>query len=195
MEEMAQKRIEVRREYSGLQYEGLRGVNAVAATVDQALSRLREVEMRSREYRAGRGPGRGQGQGGKERGVGKGKSQEARKLLFNEGVLVHRTEPEVKTHTSYLVFAVLPAEWSERDEAGAREKWARRQSGEAEMGKGKATKSLRQVKREAKLKARVEREANEKEGVMEAAIMEPEGAPFEGGGAVGEEDDSMNIES
>ncbi|ERF73149.1 hypothetical protein EPUS_02990 [Endocarpon pusillum Z07020] len=125
--------------------------------------------------------------------------QEARKLLFRDGVLVHRSEPEIKTHTSYLVFAVLPVEWSEREEEEAREKWAAgRRDGEAEvgMGKGKATKSLRQAKREARLKARAEGETKEKEGVMQAAIAEPEEVPAEGGGgAVGEEDDSMNIES
>jgi tRNA (adenine57-N1/adenine58-N1)-methyltransferase len=36
--------------------------------------------------------------------------------LFKEGRLVHRTEPEIRTHTSYLVFAVLPREWTEEDE-------------------------------------------------------------------------------
>ena len=36
--------------------------------------------------------------------------------IYKEGNLVSRTEPEVKTHTSYLVFAVLPRDWSEADE-------------------------------------------------------------------------------
>jgi tRNA (adenine57-N1/adenine58-N1)-methyltransferase len=36
-----------------------------------------------------------------------------------EGRLITRGEPEIKTHTSYLVFAVLPMEWSEEDEAKA----------------------------------------------------------------------------
>ena len=43
--------------------------------------------------------------------------------LFKEGRLVHRTEPELKTHTSYLVFAVLPREWTAEDEEKARRKW------------------------------------------------------------------------
>lgn len=43
--------------------------------------------------------------------------------LFKEGRLVCRTEPEIKTHTSYLVFAVLPVEWTAEDEANARTKW------------------------------------------------------------------------
>jgi tRNA (adenine57-N1/adenine58-N1)-methyltransferase len=36
---------------------------------------------------------------------------------------VHRTEPEVKTHTSYLTFAVLPTAWSEEDENEAARLW------------------------------------------------------------------------
>ncbi|EMD92168.1 hypothetical protein COCC4DRAFT_20781 [Bipolaris maydis ATCC 48331] len=43
--------------------------------------------------------------------------------LYKEGRLIHRTEPELKTHTSYLVFAVLPREWSKADEEKARRKW------------------------------------------------------------------------
>ncbi|PZC90895.1 GCD14, tRNA(1-methyladenosine) methyltransferase methyltransferase [Pyrenophora tritici-repentis] len=45
------------------------------------------------------------------------------RTLFKEGKLVHRTEAELKTHTSYLVFAVLPREWSKEDEENARRKW------------------------------------------------------------------------
>ncbi|EWC47505.1 hypothetical protein DRE_00473 [Drechslerella stenobrocha 248] len=40
--------------------------------------------------------------------------------LLNQGRVVVRTEPELKTHTSYLVFAVLPLAWTEADEANAR---------------------------------------------------------------------------
>ncbi|EFQ91132.1 hypothetical protein CFE70_006335 [Pyrenophora teres f. teres 0-1] len=45
------------------------------------------------------------------------------RTLFKEGKLVHRTEAELKTHTSYLVFAILPREWSREDEEKARRKW------------------------------------------------------------------------
>ena len=36
--------------------------------------------------------------------------------LFKEGRLHHRTAPEIKTHTSYLVFATLPQDWDAHDE-------------------------------------------------------------------------------
>jgi len=50
-------------------------------------------------------------------------AEEANRKVFKEGRLVHRTEPEIKTHTSYLVFAVLPREWTAEDEAACRAKW------------------------------------------------------------------------
>ncbi|KAL6704529.1 tRNA (adenine-N(1)-)-methyltransferase catalytic subunit trm61 [Coniothyrium glycines] len=46
------------------------------------------------------------------------------RALYKQGRLVHRTEPELKTHTSYLVFAVLPREWSKEDEEKARRKYS-----------------------------------------------------------------------
>jgi tRNA (adenine57-N1/adenine58-N1)-methyltransferase len=65
---------------------------------------------------------------------------------------VHRTEPEVKTHTSYLVFAVLPQEWTAEDEAKAREKWEvliRTEEDKAD-GEGEMAMSKRQMKRAAR---------------------------------------------
>jgi tRNA (adenine57-N1/adenine58-N1)-methyltransferase len=50
------------------------------------------------------------------------KDSESR-ALFREGRLVCRTEPEIKTHTSYLVFAMLPVEWTAEDEEKATRKW------------------------------------------------------------------------
>ena len=38
----------------------------------------------------------------------KAKKDAETRALYKEGRPVHRTEPELKTHTSYLVFAVLP---------------------------------------------------------------------------------------
>ncbi|KAK3115535.1 tRNA (adenine-N(1)-)-methyltransferase catalytic subunit trm61 [Teratosphaeriaceae sp. CCFEE 6253] len=170
MVEVANRRIDVRREQVGLRNEGLRGVNASPATVEEAVGRLREVEGGMAGFHANvRGAGKEQGKTvqyskedwpvpGEKAGAGgndgaaaangnpakggingkakpaKGQSKadrlakikeeaESRKL-YREGNLVHRTEPEVKTHTSYLVFAVLPREWSEEDERLCAEEWA-----------------------------------------------------------------------
>lgn len=43
--------------------------------------------------------------------------------LFMQGNVVTRPETEVKAHTSYLVFAILPREWTDEDEAAAASKW------------------------------------------------------------------------
>jgi tRNA (adenine57-N1/adenine58-N1)-methyltransferase catalytic subunit len=152
MVEMQQKRIEVRREYTGLKYEGLRGVNVVAADIDEALTRLKETEQRARDFHTGQRQAR-QSSPSKKRNksLAPGKTQEAQKTLFKDGRLVHRSEPELKTHTSYLVFAVLPMEWTEEDERRARAKWTGTVHVDKQQGKG--SKSHRQLKREARQKA------------------------------------------
>jgi tRNA (adenine57-N1/adenine58-N1)-methyltransferase catalytic subunit len=143
--EMQQKRIDVRREYTGLEYEGMRGVNAIAANVEEALTRLKEVEQRARDFRSG--PVQ-PSQPKKGKSMEPGKPQEAQKTLFKDGRLVHRSEPELKTHTSYLVFAVLPMDWTGEDEARARAKWSVSVDHPVQN-----LKSHRQSKREAKQKA------------------------------------------
>lgn len=128
-------RIDVRRERVGLKEEGLRGVNATAANVEESLERLREVENKLLVFNNDRFAVRNtnarvsdrsdlkqekRSQTKQERLEQIKREAEARKL-YKEGRLVHRTEPEVKTHTSYLVFAVLPKAWSEDDERRVQE--------------------------------------------------------------------------
>lgn len=123
MVEVQNRRLDVRRERVGLKEEGLRGVNANPATVEESLSRLREVDAKLNEFHAGKaGTSSGRVQSKAERLAEIRKEVEHRKL-FKEGRLVHRTEPEVKTHTSYLTFAVLPKLWKEEDESKAAEEW------------------------------------------------------------------------
>ncbi|KAJ4377239.1 tRNA (adenine-N(1)-)-methyltransferase catalytic subunit trm61 [Neocucurbitaria cava] len=131
MVEIAAKRLEVRRERVGLQEEGVRGGNASAATVQEAVQRLRDVEG-ERLGRKGEGKGKKEKEKLTKEGLPPSKHDRLEKTkrdlenrtLFKEGRLVHRTEPELKTHTSYLVFAVLPREWSKEDEEKASKKWA-----------------------------------------------------------------------
>ncbi|OCL02238.1 tRNA methyltransferase complex GCD14 subunit, partial [Glonium stellatum] len=164
MVEILHRRLDVRRERVGLQEEGLRGANASAATVQEAVQRLREVEGRFKAFHELQKEDASSVQGnGKEaaeeavegaevakknnkgKGKGKGKSNvkaeadtaylsrqqrlenlkaaASERDLFKEGRLLHRTEPELKTHTSYLVFAVLPRVWAKEDEENCRRKW------------------------------------------------------------------------
>jgi tRNA (adenine57-N1/adenine58-N1)-methyltransferase len=120
MVEVQNRRLDVRRERIGLKEEGLRGVNSSAATVEESLCRLREVDAKLNEFHAGDGKGRVQSKAERLAEIKKGLAD---RKLYKEGRLVHRTEPEVKTHTSYLTFAVLPKAWSEQDEAKAAEEW------------------------------------------------------------------------
>ena len=141
MVEIQHKRIDVRREYTGLEFEGMRGINAVAATVDEALGKLKDVEEKSRDFH---GESTSKSQKNKHN-VSHQKQQDAAKLRWDQGRLVHRSEPELKTHTSYLVFAVLPREWTEQDE-----KQASMQAGQQQRVPPHLPKSQKQLKREAK---------------------------------------------
>jgi tRNA (adenine57-N1/adenine58-N1)-methyltransferase len=139
MVEIQHKRLDVRRERVGLQEEGLRGVNAVPASVEEALGRLRQLEDSQAEFHKKQKSSVQDDQHNdkhKKKGNAEGtmSAKQARaennrrelgtRKIWNEGMLVHRTEPELKTHTSYLVFAVLPMEWTEKDEEIAARQWS-----------------------------------------------------------------------
>ena len=124
MSEIQNRRIDVRRERVGLKEEGLRGVNASAASVEEAISRLREVETKLSDFHASGKDGKeGKRVMSKQERLEKIKRDQEGRKLYKEGNLVHRTEPEVKTHTSYLVFATLPRAWSEEDESRCAGRW------------------------------------------------------------------------
>lgn len=123
MVEVSQKRLEVRRERIGIDNGAQRGLQTTPASVDEALQRLFEVEGNFKTFHeTGEKP---EGRKNKDNPNNRDKIIESlvERKVYKEGKLVHRTEPEVKTHTSYLVFAVLPQEWSEEDEARARQEW------------------------------------------------------------------------
>ena len=77
---------------------------------------------------------------------------------YSQGRLIHRSEPELKTHTSYLVFAILPRDWTEEDEKKCRQQWP---SQKLDAPEPKGGKSRRQAKREAKEKCLEEIKAGE----------------------------------
>ena len=156
MVEIAAHRVEVRRERVGLAEEGLRGVNDSPASVDEAVGRLREVEGRSKMFRnegnevEEQAATPGQVQPSKQQRLENIRNALAARKLYKEGRLIHKAEPELKAHTSYLVFAVLPREWSEEDERLAQEKWPAKVEVKEEKN---GPVSKRQRKKEAKAKA------------------------------------------
>lgn len=134
MVEVNHHRIDVRREQVGYINEGLRGANASAANVEECIARLKEVEQKLGIFHASKngvdlavaepnGGAAGKKLQGKRERLEKLRKQVEERKPYKEGNLVHRTEPEVKTHTSYLVFAVLPRDWSAADEERATERW------------------------------------------------------------------------
>jgi tRNA (adenine57-N1/adenine58-N1)-methyltransferase catalytic subunit len=127
MVEVAHRRIQVYRERIGLDFQDDRGVNLVPKDVNEALTRLREIEDKNRRNREaliastnGTGGKRKKGDGDAGR---KQASAQGTPKPWMQGRLETRFEPEIKTHTSYLVFAILPREWSAEDEAAAAAKW------------------------------------------------------------------------
>ncbi|MCJ1413219.1 tRNA (adenine-N(1)-)-methyltransferase catalytic subunit trm61 [Ptychographa xylographoides] len=181
--EIASKRLEIRRERIGLAEEGQRGVNASPASVEEAVGRLREIEERARNFHVTEGEETEigiadislEGQGkmayvSKQQRLAAIQAVQGSRKLYKEGRLIHRTEPELKTHTSYLTFAILPREWTAEDEVRAQEKWgsAEAVSGMQAMGMGRAM-SRRQMK-----KAKKAAEGGNKGTLEEMVKMEEE---------------------
>ena len=156
--EIAAKRIEVRRERVGLQEEGLRGVNASPASVEEAVTRLRELEGRTRSFHEDTLPDALESPGPNKAGWSISKQQrlenirdaQADRKIYKEGNLVHKAEPELKTHTSYLVFAILPQEWTAEDEHKTQQRWPPKVE---LVAKDKKPLSRRQMKKVAKVEA------------------------------------------
>ncbi|KAI0525494.1 tRNA methyltransferase complex GCD14 subunit [Xylaria bambusicola] len=136
MVEVAQRRINVLREKVGLNMPLERGTNQSPRNVVEAVTRLKQIDSRFKEHHKSR----------QDTDVNMedidaetshedqtGAADDAAKDLdsgdssiskpWMAGRLTHRTEAEIKTHTSYLVFALLPQKWSEEQEAAAFEKW------------------------------------------------------------------------
>ncbi|CAK4034580.1 tRNA (adenine(58)-N(1))-methyltransferase catalytic subunit trm61 [Lecanosticta acicola] len=133
MFEVQHRRIDVRRERVGLKEEGLRGVSATAASVSEAIGRLREVENKLSAFHNLNRPvtnandredvAQEKKSETKSERLQRIKREADERKLYKEGNLVTRTEAEVKTHTSYLVFAVLPRKWTEDDEAALEQEY------------------------------------------------------------------------
>ncbi|PKY06311.1 tRNA methyltransferase complex GCD14 subunit [Aspergillus campestris IBT 28561] len=161
MVEVNHRRIEVKREKYGLEFEGARGAVVFPRTVDEAVDKTRTIEERTRRFREvmkerdARGDQLPLGGLMRERegedalkGEAQGEEGEENVPGYKQGRLIHRTEPDLKTHTSWLVFAVLPRDWTEEDEKRCCEKWPAQRVIEEVKPKGK--KQLKREERERK---------------------------------------------
>lgn len=146
MVEIAHRRINVYREKIGLDVVSDRGAQQAPGNVAEALAKLKEIEVKTAEHNAKMFAGHSKGkktdedddmddyapppektpaEGGarQPKGAEEGSTKEPAVKPFLQGRLVTRPEAETKAHTSYLVFAVLPREWTEEDEAAAAARW------------------------------------------------------------------------
>jgi tRNA (adenine57-N1/adenine58-N1)-methyltransferase len=166
MVELSQKRFEIRRERIGIDNGAQKGLQSVPASVEESVARLKEVEGTFKAFHeSGDKPETGKKDKGNPNNRDRIIESLVEKKVYKEGRLVHRTEPEVKTHTSYLVFAVLPQEWTAEDEAKAREKWEVliRNEDEKAGGEGEVVMSKRQMKKAAR-QAQKEKAAESRPG-------------------------------
>lgn len=171
MVEISHRRIEVRREQFA--DEGARGRWAISGpkNVEDAVSKLRNIELKSQAFHSTKNqtdvdetPSNSkehdQMHDGNDEEAETNVSAQAEEEPssippYKQGTLIHRSEPDLKTHTSYLVFAILPVSWSEADEQRCREKWPLLEK--PETTSGAQPKSKKQMKREAR-EARMQNE-------------------------------------
>ena len=133
MVEIQHRRLYALKERVGVNLPTERGYNQNPADVGEALAKLREIKRKTAIFN--------KNQEAKRNGTGATESMDIDESeprdntkngangtdeddkIFMQGRTIHRPEGEFKTHTSYLVFAILPPEWSEEDEEAAAAKW------------------------------------------------------------------------
>ncbi|CAG8961784.1 hypothetical protein HYFRA_00006327 [Hymenoscyphus fraxineus] len=185
MVEVAHKRFEIRRDRIGIDNGNQHGLLSTPANVDEAVARLVDVEGTFKAFHA-------TGEKPEIKKRDKPNPNNKQKILeglierkiYKEGNLVHRVEQELKAHTSYLVFAILPREWSAEDEANAKSKWhVEKKDGEADkahaiigMSKRQQRRAEKQAHKEKEAAAAAALKANETtDGNIEGVVPEAEG--------------------
>jgi tRNA (adenine57-N1/adenine58-N1)-methyltransferase len=160
MVEVAHRQIEVRREKYGVDAEMKRAVFE-PRNVDEVVNRLRSLESRTTDFRLAQADS-GVDTPVSDSEMGNKKADLSEPMedyppsprsknpvpAYKQGNLIHRTEAEIRTHTSYLTFAILPCSWSEEEEQKCREKWPSR--GRQANANGETKKSKKQMKQEGR---------------------------------------------
>ncbi|KAK2744800.1 tRNA (adenine-N(1)-)-methyltransferase catalytic subunit trm61 [Onygenales sp. PD_40] len=192
MVEVAHHQIEVRRERFGVEGEGGRGTIPGPRTVEESLAKLREIEERGKAFHASQAQSEvetpvptskdeteNENNNNNNINVDDEDIRDTTMLeaptpaepseppvpIYKQGNIIHRTESELKTHTSYLVFAVLPVAWSEADEQRCREKWPSAAKPTTANGAG-GGKSRKQMRREAMAEKKAAREVGAVTGAV-----------------------------
>ncbi|KAI1272810.1 S-adenosyl-L-methionine-dependent methyltransferase [Xylaria sp. FL0933] len=176
MVEVAHRRINVMREKVGLNMPLERGTNQSPGNVMEAVTRLKRIDSRFKEFYKDKpdtdinmedidAEKNHEGQNGDvdeiEKNTASGDSASLKPWMA--GRLIHRTEAEIKTHTSYLVFALLPQEWTEEQEAAAFERWPC----------GKENRVIGSLDKEARKKEKREMLCGKKKKITAAQTSDP----------------------
>ncbi|KAI1322527.1 tRNA methyltransferase complex GCD14 subunit [Xylariaceae sp. FL0255] len=165
MVEVAHRRINVLREKIGLTMPLERGASHAPANVAEAVARLKDVDRRHLDLQA-----RNTGPDTETDGIESEMDVDGQNGLesaevgvtmrpWAAGRLVHRTEAEIKSHTSYLVFAVLPQEWTEEQEEAALQRWP---CGKEERVIGSLDKEARKQEKRDMLQSKRRKKGNKK---------------------------------
>lgn len=191
MVEVNHRRIEIRRERYGLEAEGVHGANVFPKSVDEAVGKLRQEQIRQRDFRQQQVVQQQDNlasaeemENGDDNDFESGGAADVKDLsgstaaalsrpdapssvpAYELGRLFHHTERDLKTHTSYLVFAVLPCSWSEEDEQKCRQAWPSRAKSNQTSENG--YKSKRQMKIEAHARRKEQALQGEQQQQVEA---------------------------
>lgn len=198
MVEISHKRIQVTREKIGLEVVSDRGAQLAPRDVKEALVRLREIEVKSAEHHAKMvaqnsktkpeddddmdeetlNAAASKMNGDESTGqVVEVDSKQPTVKSFMQGQLVTKPETEFKAHTSYLVFAILPREWTEEDEAAAAAKYPIGK--EPRLAVATDRESRKQQKRELLMGKRKKNKKEAKDGKGKAHEAKPENAKVE----------------
>ncbi|KAJ4165679.1 hypothetical protein LMH87_007302 [Akanthomyces muscarius] len=135
MVEISQRRLNVVRERVGVNLPNERGNSQTPADVLEAVTKLRKVNQQNKQFQKSQ-IAQNKGTAAEPMDIdssaaasetapapGKLPADDDHDKPWMQGRLTHRSESDLKTHTSYLVFAVLPPEWTEEDEEKALAKW------------------------------------------------------------------------
>lgn len=130
MVEIAHRRFNVIRDRAGVNIPSEKGFSAQPADVAEAVKKLKSDLKRTQDFHKAQTSQPVSDTSESKMDVDEstpesntGDSSKNEDPLWLQGRLVHRTENDLKTHTSYLVFAILPREWDEAAEEAALAKW------------------------------------------------------------------------
>ncbi|KAH6893166.1 S-adenosyl-L-methionine-dependent methyltransferase [Thelonectria olida] len=191
MVEIAHRRLNTFREQLGANLPIERGNVQTPADVTEAVSRLKKINQKTQafhraQFLAANGgdsadtsemdvdtpPPTSSSDKGKGKLNGKELVSEEDTKPWLHGRLYHRAETELKTHTSYLVFATLPREWSDEEEAAAAEKWPCGQEGNVIGSLDKKTRRKQTTEMLQAKKKQKKEKSNQDAQAMEVVVAE-----------------------